>query len=129
MRLRKMRILFLSTIGRIGGAETSLIDIVSVLRTHRPDWSLSAIVGSSGPLVQRLLSAGVTVDVLTLPPSMAELGDHGLGDTVSGSGLGARMFRAVPEMVRYSLALRRTIRKCSPELVHSNGFKMHALSI
>ena len=129
MRLRQMRILFLSTIGRIGGAEASLIDIVSVLRTNRPDWSLSAIVGSSGPLVQRLLSAGVTVDVLTIPPSMAELGDHGLGDTVSGSGLGARMLRALPEMVRYSLALRRKIRKCGPELVHSNGFKMHALSI
>ena len=90
MRLRQMRILFLSTIGRIGGAEASLIDIVSVLRTNRPDWSLSAIVGSSGPLVQRLLSAGVTVDVsFRLRRSLADtvLDEHQAGHLPGRIGL------------------------------------------
>jgi glycosyltransferase involved in cell wall biosynthesis len=124
-----VRILFLSTIGRIGGAEASLIDIISVLRAGRPDWRLNVIAGSAGPMIARLEAMNVDVEVLKMPEVMAELGDHGLGETVAASRLSTNVICAVPEIASYCVALRRRVRRYRPCLVHSNGFKMHVLSM
>ena len=129
MPTNSVRVLFLNTIGQIGGAEASLINIVSVLRASRPDWRIGTILGSAGPLAQRLESLGASVDVLPMPPAMAELGDHGLGETMTASRLGAGLLRAAPGTISYCAGLRRRVRRFRPDLVHSNGLKMHLLSI
>lgn len=124
-----MRILFLSPTGQIGGAESSLISLISVLRDVRPAWSLGAILGSSGPLACKLEALKTDVMVLPFPPRLARFGESNSRDADSASRFQVNLAWAVSASVRYIHALRHRIRKWRPSVVHSNGTKMHALSI
>jgi glycosyltransferase involved in cell wall biosynthesis len=120
-----MRVLFLNPNGTVGGAETSLLHLMAALRTSEPGWTLSLIAGNDGPLLSRAEALGVSAGLVKFPSALERVGDAGapqgtafLGNLVSG-GLG------VPPYVR---RLRKAIREFRPDVVHSNGFKMHLFS-
>ena len=125
-----MRVLFLEAVGVIGGAERILLDLITAVRSSRPDVTFGLVAGAEGPLVDAARSLGVQVTVLPLPARLASLGDTRLagagarGLAVFGmqAGLGSLA------TVAYALRLRTEIRRFRPTLVHSNGMKMHVLA-
>ena len=123
-----MSIIFLSPTGQTGGAESVLHDLLAGLRESHPSWSLRLIVASDGPLVERVAALGVPVQVLPFPPSVARLGDWGVG---RGWWTRLRFLMrcagtAVPAL-GYLRQLRRLLRSSRPDVIHTNGFKMHLL--
>ena len=126
-----MRIAFLNPIGQIGGAERSLLDVISSLREARPDWSLNLVAGEDGPLVAAAKELGVAVGVSDLPEELARLGDAGAGGPaghgISKSVLMWRLGRAGISGAQYLSGLRKLLAGLKPDVIHTNGFKMHVL--
>jgi glycosyltransferase involved in cell wall biosynthesis len=118
-----MRVVYLNPCGQIGGAEMSLLDVLASMRAAEPGWEFWLVLGEDGPLVEQATAAGVHVIVAPFPPGLARLGD-------SGSGPAAALrscLRAAAGTFRYALQLRRALLELQPDIVHTNGFKMHVL--
>jgi glycosyltransferase involved in cell wall biosynthesis len=128
-----MKIVYLSPLAQLGGAETSLLDILASMRAARPDWSLHLIASGEGPLVERANALGVETRVIPFPGSLSALGDAGAGGPAGRQqsllSLFAGCFAACPSLVQYIRALRRHLRELAPDLMHTNGLKMHLLGI
>jgi glycosyltransferase involved in cell wall biosynthesis len=121
-------IVFLSPTGQTGGAEAALHDLLAGLRESHPTWSLRLIVASDGPLVERVEALGVPVQVLPFPASVAKLGDWGVGHSwwARVSFLVRCAATALPA-AGYLQQLRRLLRSNRPDVIHTNGLKMHLL--
>jgi glycosyltransferase involved in cell wall biosynthesis len=119
-----VKISFLNPIGTIGGAERCLLDLLERLRESHTDWQLVVITSSGGPLVDEVRRLGVVCHVLPFPRSVARLGDA--DDALSPITL-TRTVTALPASASYVLRLRQLLRAQAPDIVHSNGLKMHAL--
>ncbi len=118
-----MRIVYLNPCGQMGGAEMSLLDLLASMRAAEPEWQLHLVLGEDGPLVDRATAAGVQVTVAPFPSALARLGDSGKGPL--------RAFwsclRAAAVTLGYASNLRRILANLEPDIVHTNGFKMHVL--
>lgn len=123
-----MSIVFLSPTGQTGGAEAALHELLAGLRESHPSWPLRLIVASDGPLVARVEALGVPVRILPFPPSLARLGDWGLG-----RGWWRRLVflgrcaSVVLPVLGYVRRLRGLLRAEAPDVIHTNGLKMHVL--
>src|SRR5581483_9037549 len=118
-----MRVAFLNPCGRMGGGEISLMDVVASLRARKPEWRVDLVLGEDGPLVEQARSAGVKVMVAPFPAALARSGDSGgAGLETLWSGL-----KAGSATLAYKSELRRILGKLEPDIVHSNGFKMHVM--
>lgn len=62
--------------------------------------------------------------MLPFPRALAGLGDAGAAD---GRGLRMGIARAAPGSAVYLARLRRLLARMAPDVVHTNGFKMHLL--
>ena len=126
-----MKIVFLSSTGQLGGAENVLLDVLASLRAARPAWPLHLIAASEGPLLERARALGVGAEVLAFPRTLARLGDAGAGGpaghAVSRARLALRISASLPSVAGYVRALRRALLRLNPEVIHTNGLKMHAL--
>lgn len=123
-----MKILFLSSTGQTGGAEAALLDLLAGLRASRPQWVLALVSASEGPLVERARALGVMVRVVAFPPRLARLGDWALGRGVwARVRMGVRLMAAAGPVWLYLQRLRRVMRQEAPDVVHTNGLKMHVL--
>lgn len=120
-----MKILFLNPSGQLGGAEWVLLDLLACLRETRPAWDLELLVTADGPLAAKAQELGAAVTVLKMPAAAARLGDSTPGDQVRAA---ARLAAAAGATVRYLMKLRAAVGAARPDIVHSNGFKMHVLS-
>jgi glycosyltransferase involved in cell wall biosynthesis len=122
-----VRIVFLSPSGALGGAETALLDMLAAIREARPDWTLSVIAAADGPL---LANAALYADTAALPfpPALARLGEWGArGSLTSRLGLGAALVAASAPAAVYARRLRQHLHDLDPDIIHSNGLKMHLL--
>jgi glycosyltransferase involved in cell wall biosynthesis len=118
-----MRVVYLNPCGQMGGAEICLIDMFVSIRNAEPEWELFLVLGEDGPLAQKAREAGVRVVVAPFPPALARLGDSGRVPLVAlWSSL-----KAAWGAWHYALVLRRELLKLQPDVVHTNGFKMHIL--
>ena len=126
-----MRVMYLNPTGQLGGAESSLVEILASIRHAEPSWPLHLLAASDGPLIGCARSLGVTAEVLPFPSAIARLGEHGsaasggLGDTIR---FAAQIALASAAAFRYRLALSRAIDAFDPAIVHTNGLKMHVLA-
>ena len=111
----------------MGGAESSLVDILASLRQAEPSWPLHLLAASDGPLIGRVRSLGVTAEVLPFPPAIARLGEHGAAASGGAMRLAAQIALASAAALRYRAALGRAIDAFDPAIVHTNGLKMHVL--
>jgi glycosyltransferase involved in cell wall biosynthesis len=109
----------------MGGAEMSLLDLLGSLRAAEPDWDLWLILGEEGPLAKRARELDVQVVVEPFPPALAHLGDAGNG-LIRTLG---RVLKASAGTVSYVSRLRRKLSGIKPDLIHTNGFKMHLLGL
>jgi len=116
-----VRIVYLNPCGQLGGAETSLRELVSSVRAAEPGWELWLVLGEDGPFADQARELGVQVLVAPFPPALARLGDAG-----NRPGLGS-LIRAALGSALYGRRLARILRRLQPDIIHSNGFKMHIL--
>ena len=123
-----MRISFLSASGQLGGAETSLLDVLASLRAARPAWRLQLVIASDGPLAARAEALGVTTVSAPFPASVARLGERSAASSSHGyARFAAQLGLAAGPIASYIAELRRTLGAFRPDLVHTNGLKMHVL--
>lgn len=126
-----MRVLFLSPVGAIGGAERVLLTAVAGLRRADPSVEVGVLALSDGPLLAAARELGAEANVVAVPGALAKLGDSQLragGKWAGRLALLARTAVAVPSGARYVAKLRRAVAAFRPDLVHSNGIKTHLLS-
>ncbi len=126
-----MRIAFLNPAGQIGGAERALLDLIASLRKAYPRWQLGLIAAAEGELVREARELGAEAMVVAFPRSLAVLGDAGTSDWAGNHtrtrDLAGRLALAAPAISIYRRRLAHAIDAMSPDLVHTNGFKMHVL--
>jgi glycosyltransferase involved in cell wall biosynthesis len=132
-----MRLLYLTPTAAMGGAERVLLDLLGMLRREQPSWALGLIAGSPGHLADEAANLGVATTVLPFPRDFAQLGDFGLGASAAQSWpatLAAGWVRFARHAVagsvstiQYVKQLKRSIAEFHPDVVHSNGIKMHLL--
>lgn len=114
----------------MGGAETSLTDLLAALRGGQPDWDLHLWLGESGPLEQAAKNLGVTTRIFPLPERLAGLGDSGLGQpSLAARALGwlhlmTAGMKSAWGSHRYGRRLKREISLTKPDIVHATGLKM-----
>src|SRR6185295_2860759 len=121
--------MYFNPAGQLGGAETSLLAILSSVRHAEPSWPLHLVMTAEGPLKGAAAALGVTTTVVPFPSSLAELGEHGARGAAAGYfRLGARLVRASAGVPAYVAQLRRAIRTVRPDVIHTNGLKMHLLA-
>ena len=123
-----MRVVFLNPSGELGGAETALLELMAALREARPAWTLSLTASAPGPLVDRAARLGIQSNALTFPPSLARLGEWGRrGSFAARALLGVAVCGAALPSLRYASRLRCQLDALQPDIVHTNGLKMHVL--
>jgi glycosyltransferase involved in cell wall biosynthesis len=126
-----MKILYLNPGGSLGGAERALLDLMASVREAKPNWKLALIAGSDGQLIEEASALGVTTEVLPFPAILAAVGDAGAGGPAGNQtgawSIVARLGAASPAVAMYVRRLANAISAVTPDLVHSNGFKMHLL--
>jgi glycosyltransferase involved in cell wall biosynthesis len=105
--------------------------MMASIREAEPDWKLHLIVAEDGVVAERARALGVSTSVLPFPASLARLGDASAGGPAGN--IKGRL-RLVGQLLFASLAvalyvarLRRLLGRLDPELIHTNGFKMHLL--
>jgi hypothetical protein len=127
-----MKILFLNPAGHLGGAERCLLFLMAGLLAAKPDWRMQLIAGRDGPLLLRAQELGVSAGTFAFPRSLSRLGDAGAGGPaghqVSRLRLAGGVGRAGIPSIAYLHRLRSAIARCSADLIHTNGFKMHILA-
>jgi len=128
-----VKIAFLNPSGILGGAEISLLDILASLREAQPDWSFHLILGGDGPLAHVTRALGVPTSVLPFSPALTALGDSGSdapGDAhLSRFDLFKSVTSALAGSFRYIVRLRSALRALEPDVIHTNGFKMHLMGL
>jgi glycosyltransferase involved in cell wall biosynthesis len=125
-----VRLLFLSPTGRYGGAEAALFELLAGLRERCPNWRLSVVAASEGPLVDRVRALGVTATVVPFPARLAQVGEWAAGASNWGwLRLAAACLGAAGGAIGYWWRLRRVVAAQAPDIVQSNGVKMHLLSV
>jgi glycosyltransferase involved in cell wall biosynthesis len=126
-----MRILYLNPVGILGGAERSLLDLMASVCQTIPEAELFLIVSSPGPLLLEARRIGVNVILLPMTPAMVQLGDSEWGNRLSPKAQ-LTWLRRIPQVALESLAylrkLRKILAKLRPDVVHSNGIKLHLLA-
>jgi glycosyltransferase involved in cell wall biosynthesis len=122
-----MRVMYLNPTGQLGGAESSLVDVLASVRRAEPSWPLHLLAASDGLLLERARALGVTAEVLPFPPVIGRLGEHAAAASGGSARFAAQIALASPAMLRYRAALGRAIDDFHPSVVHTNGLKMHLL--
>ena len=123
-----MRIAFLSVSAEMGGSEVSLLELVRGLRRQERGWPLHVIVPRAGALGDRAASAGAIVHALPLPDRLARFGEASARNPAIIAARGASMLLAARSLRDYSRGLARALADINPDVVHTNGFKMHVLA-
>jgi glycosyltransferase involved in cell wall biosynthesis len=126
-----LRILFLNPGGTLGGAERALLEMVASLRENYPRCAITVILGDSGLLVRELRALRASILVVPFPEALAVIGDAGAGGPAGASlshrRVALRLAAASPVIGSYLCQLGAAIGSITPDVVHSNGFKMHLL--
>lgn len=117
----KVRIVYLNPCGKLGGAETSLRELLASLRAAEPTWELCLVLAEDGPLAEIAREMGVTVIMKPFPPALGRLGDAGGLSNIWS------LAKAAAATFRYARQLAQLLGELQPDLIHTNGFKMHLL--
>ena len=125
--LGRMKILFFNPTGILGGAERNLLDVLTSLRSARPEWRLRVLLGDEGPLRGAVEALGLECMALPLPRTVARLGDAGLSGLSGRVRLAARTPAAAVATAGYVKRLKAWMRAEAPDRVVTNGMKAHVL--
>lgn len=122
-----MRLLYLNPTASMGGAERVLLDLLGSVRRARPAWKVGLIVGNDGPLAEDARHLGIRTTVLPFPRAFARIGDAGLAGPATWARFARHAVGGSLSTLQYLKELRTAIADVSPDVIHSNGIKMHLL--
>ncbi len=122
-----MTVAFLSVSAEMGGSEVSLLELVRGLRRTMPSWVLHLVVPRDGALAAAVRESGAIVHVLALPSRLARLGESSGRGAARMVGQGASMVLAAGSVGSYSRRLASLLSSIAPDVLHTNGFKLHVL--
>lgn len=122
-----MRIAFLSVSAGFGGSESALWQLVRGVRRLAPGTDCTVVVPREGELSSRVRKLGVTVRVLPMPDALASFGEWSLRGASAVARRGAAMLSAAGAVGPYQRALESALGDIDPDVIHTNGFKMHVL--
>jgi glycosyltransferase involved in cell wall biosynthesis len=122
-----VRLLYLNPTAAMGGAERVLLDLLGIVRRAQPSWPLALIVGQEGPLAEDAAALGVDTQVLPFPRDFAQLGDFGLATPATWARFARKAVGGSVSTTRYIGQLRSAVAAFHPDVLHSNGIKMHLL--
>jgi glycosyltransferase involved in cell wall biosynthesis len=108
---RRLRVVFLDHCARLSGGELALLRLLPEL-----DVDAHVILAETGPLVEKLRDAGISVEVLPIAGSTGSLGR----EQVSPGGVPVS---AVVDTGTYVARLAARLRRLRPDLVHTNSLK------
>lgn len=118
-----MRVLFISPVGVIGGAERCLLDILWSLRS-RTSVTATLMTLGEGPLLDEARRLGVRAECLPLPPALASFGESRPSLFASARAvLGGSLVG-----VRFVADFSRALRSRNVDLIHTHGVKAHLLA-
>jgi glycosyltransferase involved in cell wall biosynthesis len=109
---RNVRVIYVDHCAKLSGGELALLRLLPALE----DVDAHVVLGEDGPLVPRLLDAGISVEVLPMPEAARDL----------------RRERARPAALPlvsllgttgYTARLARRLRQLEPDVVHTNSLK------
>ena len=92
-----------------------------------PRVALELIAGADGAFLDQARALGVEAHALPYPRALARLGDAGAAANPACSGTLGRASLSTPAVALYITRLRRALAAAAPDLIHTNGFKMHVL--
>ncbi|HEU5373508.1 MAG TPA: glycosyltransferase [Gaiellaceae bacterium] len=110
---QRPRVVFVDHVARLSGGELALLGLLPELSRHV---DVRVVLGEDGPLVDRLETAAIPVDVLALAPAARDLPRASIRPRSVGIGAAAASLRYVEQ-------LRRRLRGLRPDLVHTNSLK------
>jgi glycosyltransferase involved in cell wall biosynthesis len=105
-------VVYVGHCARLAGAELALVRLLSAL----PDVQAHLILGEEGPLVSRLLEAGISVEVLPM-------GERARSLPRESVRVGALPLASALASATYVGRLARRLRRLQPDLVHTNSLK------
>lgn len=109
----RLRVVYLDHSAELSGAELALLRLLPIL-VDKID--AHVILAQNGPLADRLVSAGVSTEVLP----MAEDARGLARDRIDAPGVPGAI---LAQTAHYSLAVARRLRRLHPDLVHTNSLK------
>jgi glycosyltransferase involved in cell wall biosynthesis len=127
----RMKVAYLNAAASLGGAERSLLHMLTSLRSNAPETSLTLITAEEGPLLSRAEALGVRTIVVPMAPVLIRIGESHLP---AGGGwnkwltLGRQVGPGLPALAGYLARLRGVLSKLQPDLIHSKSIKTHLLS-
>jgi len=109
---RHVRVVYLGHVAQLSGGEIALLRLLPHLREVEPH----VILAEEGPLVNRLVQAGISAEVLPMASPARDLRKHRV--TARSLPLSA-MAHSATYVIRLAIHLRRL----RPDLVHANSLK------
>lgn len=122
-----MRIALLSVSAGLGGSETSLLELVRGLAAT-PGVEPVVVLPRSGPLEPRVRAAGGVPRILAMPDALLGFGEWSMRGVGEIGRRAATLARAAAATRTHGRALAELLRDVSPDVVHTNGLKMHVLA-
>jgi len=122
-----MRVAFLSVSAEMGGSEAVLLELIRGLRRLAPDIDPMIVVPRDGPLAARARQAGAGVRVLPMPAALAGFGEWSLQRHAGLARRSAALVSAAAAASAYQRALGAVVSEIAPDVIHTNGFKLHVL--
>ena len=122
-----MRIAFLSVSAGVGGSETSLLALVRGLAAT-PGVEPIVVLPRTGPLESRVHAAGAVSRILPMPEALLGFGEWSMRSVGEIGRHGATLARALAATRAHARALGDLLRELRPDVVHTNGLKMHVLA-
>lgn len=107
-----MRVVYLGHSAALSGGELALLHLLPSLSRVDP----LVVLAEDGPLVERLVKAGVEVDVLPLKDDVRGMSRHQVGG-------GLASLRSFLPLACYVARLYGYLRRVHPDLVHTNSLK------
>lgn len=121
-----MRIALVSVSGQLGGSEAVLLQLIAEMNRLRPAWDVRLVSLAGGPLAERAKALGAGVQVVSMPRSIASLGES--GGRSRALGLLSSMAAAARDLRGYQRQFSDALGATDPDVVHTNGFKAHVLA-
>lgn len=122
-----MRVALLSVSAGIGGSERCLLELVRGL-AGLPGIEPVVVIPREGTLDAQARAAGAAVRILPMPDALLVLGEWSMRREGELGRQTVALARAAAATRRYSTAMTQLLREIAPDVVHSNGFKMHVLA-
>lgn len=108
----RLRVVYLDHVARLSGAEIALLRLLP----HMSDVNVHVILGEEGPLIQRLHTAGISVEVVPIAERARDLRK----DDVRPGGISPSV---IAHSCTHIVRLARRLRQLQPDLVHTNSLK------